>query len=113
MGYAVLNLSQKYIKRIPPGHFMTVRQQDVASFVELGAVAVEAPRLKPAGPQKIRGRYSYLLELVGALLELVGAPAEAPEAPAPVPAPEPTPDPAPEPTPDPAPEPVPEPTPEG
>ena len=106
MGYAVLNLSQKYIKRIPPGHFMTVRQQDVASFVELGAVAVEAPRLKPAGPQKIRGRYSYLLELVG-------APAEAQEAPAPVPAPEPTPDPAPEPTPDPAPEPVPEPTPEG
>ena len=114
MGYAVINLSKSYVKRLPPGHFLVVRSSEAAAFKkaeDAGLVAlVKISEDRKIGPRTLRGRHAYLLDLVGkqpaeAPVEI--APEPTPETPAPEPTPEP---PAPEPTPEP-PAPEPEPTP--
>ena len=86
MGYAVLNLSKQYVKRMAPGYFRVVRATELAAYENDDRVAiVEVPENRCVGPRPLRGRYTKLFELVG------NQPAVIQE---PVPEPDPEPDPA-------------------
>lgn len=106
MGYAVLNLSDKHVKRIPPGFFRLVRASQAAAYADFDRVAVvEVPGDKIVGPRPLRGRHAKYLDLVEKQPEPVKAEQVPEKAPEPPPAPEPEKAPEPEPAPEPAPEP--------